>query len=659
MSSEQRKISECDLANEVFALALSLKMDVSRIVSLVEEWLVATMNGSRTESIEVAISQIGMDKVRWQDFSSEEDSLPTSNTLSRLLLKYRQKEGSSLTQGLVFTPDWLVDNMVRLAYDCWTNLQISDKGTKLLSSKPHSIPTWFDGCVGTGNFAIGILRFTLSLRGSITEEDLSRLQFADIDETAVKICRLRVALWLISEAGWPSFDRALKIASRQIQHRNTLHDCTQQSRLQFDSQSSWGIGVDIVIGNPPYVRSERMPSNQKNELKELYSSIWTGKSDLCQFFIANSALRCRKGGVVCLIAPASFQRSLTGRKLRGFLSEEAPPSIVFDFNELEVFENVSLDASIFVLTPGTQRSLGRLIQLNSFAEAREITSKIDICKSIEFPINRDLPWRPAVSGSCSSKLAKFQTLAQAGYNILSGLKTGFQEAYVIDSVTAQEFLDDPASKSYLEKLILPREIRKWQSKWKGSYLLNIPKGVELQRTSRLLTWFLKYKDRLESRSDVLGHPTWYGLRECDYLNLMRSPKIIFPDISSSNRFSLDFENILIPDGSFFIPSTNLFLLGILNSRFAMRYFSNLCMSIGRPGEGGRLRFKKAYVCEFKIPIESECDQNIKDHIISLVSSIMVAEETVSLEDQLNEAIEELYAKDNVLKHGTVEEYAFG
>lgn len=656
MNYKKANFSEEQLTELILGHARHSNLNISEIVSLIEKWLRRDSRQYSIPSEDKILRPFNLHEVAWGEFNSSDPTEATSQILSTLFLKSRNEEGVLTTQGIVLTPDWLVDEMVEMAYQSWVkeNSQFkTDANTSDLN------PIWFDGCVGTGNFAIGILKFIKRKRGTVTYADLNTLQLADIDEVAVQISRIRVALWLTLVGEWESFDKALEAVIPQIKVRNALLEICEQSTLIFENDTDWGKGVDIVIGNPPYVRSERIPIQSKEMLKRLYPSIWTGKSDLYHFFIANSVLRCRKSGVVCLVSPASFQRALSGTRIRQYISKQSPPSYVLDFNELEVFPGVSLDASVFVLTPGKRRATGKLFLVNDLSEVKGLASAIDSQNLVEFPIQGSHPWRPAVSHPVGNGNVKFHTLKQSGIKILSGIKTGLQEAYVVEGAIARQFLEDSESKTFLEKLILPREIDRWSSGWRGRYLVNIPKGKVLSKQSLLYNWFTRFRTRLELRKDVIGHPTWYGLRECDYLELMRKPKIIFPDISSTNRFSICYEPVLIPDGSFFIPGTNLFLLGILNSRLALKYFESFCMSIGRPGSGGRLRFKKTYIQEFKIPIESECEPRLRNMIIELVEKIIVVEDRTKLEEELNILVEELYARGQDSRVNYNKEYAVG
>lgn len=58
---------------------------------------------------------------------------------------------------------------------------------------------------------------------------------------------------------------------------------------------------------------------------------------------------------------------------------------------------------------------------------------------------------------------------------------------------------------------------------------------------------------------------WWELRSCDYWDAFAGPKIVWPDISKLPRFSMDRGGLYMGNTGYFIPTTDLYLLGILSS----------------------------------------------------------------------------------------------
>jgi hypothetical protein len=101
---------------------------------------------------------------------------------------------------------------------------------------------------------------------------------------------------------------------------------------------------------------------------------------------------------------------------------------------------------------------------------------------------------------------------------------------------------------------------------------------------------------------------------------MDKPKIIFPDISTSPRFALDDKGCFSSNTTYFIPSADLYLLGLLNSRLGCFYFTKTCAGLEGKNEI-YLRFFGQYLEGFPIrPINfsDPADKARHDKMVKLV-----------------------------------------
>jgi len=80
----------------------------------------------------------------------------------------------------------------------------------------------------------------------------------------------------------------------------------------FDTRSMFGLSVfDLIIGNPPYVKTEHFGASTKKELSDNYAEFRDGKKrqwvdDLYVHFIFRAFELVGDGGIVCLITNDSF-----------------------------------------------------------------------------------------------------------------------------------------------------------------------------------------------------------------------------------------------------------------------------------------------------------------------------------------------------------------
>ena len=112
----------------------------------------------------------------------------------------------------------------------------------------------------------------------------------------------------------------------------------QTSRADwFDPGRMFGVkgGLDIVIGNPPYVRQEKI-KELKPSLKDQYDC-YTGTADLYVYFYERGFQLLRDNGILTYISSNKYFRTAYGKKLRDFLARQSTVSQLIDFGDAPRF----------------------------------------------------------------------------------------------------------------------------------------------------------------------------------------------------------------------------------------------------------------------------------------------------------------------------------
>jgi restriction endonuclease TaqI-like protein len=113
-------------------------------------------------------------------------------------------------------------------------------------------------------------------------------------------------------------------------------------------------------------------------------------------------------------------------------------------------------------------------------------------------------------------------------------------------------------------------------------------------------FFMKgHEAKLRSRSDQ--GMFWWELRSCAYYNVFESPKIVWQDLSYHSRFALCDPGIVVEATSFALPSSDLWLLSVLNSPL-------ICSWLWRKAIHGKdevLRLKNLYTERIPVITPSE------------------------------------------------------
>jgi len=129
---------------------------------------------------------------------------------------------------------------------------------------------------------------------------------------------------------------------------------------------------DIIIGNPPYVRTKNIEPEYLKFLRNNYKSCENGNIDLYYAFIEYSSLFSTRSS---LITPNSWLYNASAKNLR-IITKENLGSLI-DFKQKQIFKNVSVYTSIFFfnkLSPA--KSI--LVYKESLEEELRIIEKITL-----------------------------------------------------------------------------------------------------------------------------------------------------------------------------------------------------------------------------------------------------------------------------------------
>jgi hypothetical protein len=369
-------------------------------------------------------------------------------------------------------------------------------------------------------------------------------------------------------------------------------------------------GFDIQIANPPYVRHERI-QEFKPQLKQVYPEIYSSTADLYCYFYARSLQLLKPGGMLAFISSNKWFRANYGKKLRQHIADTCQIHSITDFGELPVFKSAATFPMIFICSRASTNA-GATI----FTQVKSLEHPYPNVREIIQHGGAILP-RKAIFGSnwlltdnaTASRIAQMESVGVAlgkyvNGEIYYGIKTGFNQAFAIDHQTRDKLIfADPASEEMIEPLVTGDDIRKWHLRDRGKWLIVAKTGVDISKYPSILNHLQQWQPQLEKRCDKGNY--WWELRACAYYAALDRSKIIFPDIAKESRFTFDPDGKYLGNTAYFIPTDDLYLLGVLNSSSVWSFCQEKCSVIGDAGNNGRLRLFKQFVETIPIPPASK------------------------------------------------------
>ncbi|HEH6252233.1 TPA: Eco57I restriction-modification methylase domain-containing protein [Campylobacter jejuni] len=428
-------------------------------------------------------------------------------------------------------------------------------------------------------------------------------------------------------------------------------------------------GFDLIIGNPPYIRQEEL-KELKSHLAKNYK-VYKGTSDIYTYFyeLGFNVLKDR-GGVLSYITSNKYTRAGYGEALREFLLKNVKFLEYTDLNGIKVFDSATVDTSILCF----EKSKSKDNKFKYLALSNEILKTcaydIGLYKDFaEFSQNslskESFTFSDENASALKAKIERIGTPLKEWYglNINYGIKTGYNEAFIITTEKRNEILancKDEAEKERTAKLIRKmlrgRDIKRYSYEWAGLWVINTHNGyknqngekveaINIENYPSLKKHFDEFYPQLEKRADKGLTP--YNLRNCAYIEEFEKEKIVYPCIMAKEpcfSYETSFAFAMAPANIITSNSDILkYILAFLNSDFIYLMLRKFYMGGGIEGE-----LKTNNLEKLPIPKINSKNQKLADELINLVDKILKAKEqdknanTQELENKINSLVYKLY-----------------
>lgn len=436
-------------------------------------------------------------------------------------------------------------------------------------------------------------------------------------------------------------------------------------------------GFDLIIGNPPYIRQEEL-KELKPHLAKNYK-VYKGTSDIYTYFyeLGFNVLKDR-GGVLSYITSNKYTRAGYGEALREFLLKNVKFLEYTDLNGIKVFDSATVDTSILCFEKlKSKDNKFKYLSLNNEI-LKTCAYNIGLYKDFaEFSQNslskESFTFSDENTSALKAKIERIGTPLKEWYglNINYGIKTGYNEAFIITTEKRNEILancKDEAEKERTAKLIRKmlrgRDIKRYSYEWAGLWIIVFEFGSYkiLEKDYPAIYNHLKqYKKKLQARGQCtnkpvtdqkqyLGQHHWLELDNNpnkDYLLQFEKEKIGWQRVTQEPSFILEKECILLDSMAFMVANSKnelKYLLGFLNSSLIFYYFKN----IGHLYSDKGFLLSNQYVEKFPIPKINSKNEKLANELINLVDEILKAKEqdknanTQELENKINSLVYKLY-----------------
>ena len=375
------------------------------------------------------------------------------------------------------------------------------------------------------------------------------------------------------------------------------------------------VGVDFVLGNPPYIRLEDVPAARGAAYRAACPTM-RGRSDIFVGFIETGLRLLGPNGVLGYIVADRWMHNQYGARLRDLVAAEFAVEAVVSMHDVEAFEEpVSAYPAVTIIRRAVQstavladahRSFGetdaRALRQWSGSRSQRLNSAAVSAAKLPAWFNAGSSWPsgdPANLALIADLETRFPLLEsrETRTRVGIGVASGVDDVYLTKNSNLVEA-------DRLLPLLTTRDTTDGTADWSGTYLVNPWKDgrlVELADFPRLRGYLESHAEAVKGRHVARKNPErWFRTIDRVEPGLLERKKLVIPELKAFIQPVLD-SGITYPHhGLYFITSDQWdleVLGGLLLSDIAELFVATYCVKM----RGGCYRFQAQYLRRIRVP----------------------------------------------------------
>lgn len=448
-----------------------------------------------------------------------------------------------------------------------------------------------------------------------------------------------------------------------------------QSRSAGWFDPDWMLGqpnFDLVIGNPPYRQLQKYDKATKDSLKAQGYATHVNTGDIYSLFYERGVELLRQRGILAYITSNNWMRAKYGESTRKYFVKYNPLTLV-DFGMAQMFESATTYTNILILQKATNERETRMVRVRDDFDADKtpLADYVDANASVQTRLDEN-SWVAYTQTEYDLKRRvekqgvplKDETTWKIEINY--GIKTGYNEAFIIDQAKRDELVAaDAKSAEIIRPVLRGRDIRAWVPAWKGLHLIGTFPALNLDidhypairdylepMKMRLEPKPLNHSGRWQGRKS--GSYRWFETQDSiGYYKDFDKPKILYPDITQSMSFTYDkstnyYANNLI----YLLTGSSLsYIVAVFNSPlFRYIFRSNFPEVLGN---SARLQTPGFWKIPIKPPVPEQewLFERLADYIIFAKKTEGLGAMALFFQQLVNGLVYELYFEAELRKAG--------
>lgn len=505
--------------------------------------------------------------------------------------------------GAVYTPLYIREYIVKEALRRYSDTELSNIKIGDLSC-------------GCGGFFITAALYIHQKTGNPIHEIISN--FYGVDIASYSIDRTRIILNLLCL----SFNEDI-VAQPNLYQANSL-----DFNIFSIDEIAQNQGLDVIIGNPPYVSSSKI-SEESKQLLCNWSVASTGKTDLYLPFFQLAIEALKPGGTLGYITVNNFYRSLNGRAFRAYMSEHRYNLQMIDFGSEQVFKGRSTYTCICLIS----KIEGNIVYCKKNSHELNSLSAEEFIR-IEYGNLDDFAGWTLCDTVTTNNIRKIESIGTPIgklFDIKNGFATLKNDIYLFTPIRESKkyfYIKYKNTEIKIEKAICRKAIKPNILKTDRDiddnleyiifpYTLDacnkaVPVDEDIMKTKfpYALEYLRQNFEALKSRDkESRTYAPWYAYGRTQALNII-GKKLLFPYLADKPYFVLTEDETLLFYNGYAIVSESSRKLKVLRRILQSSVFWYYIKHTSKPYGGNYFALAKNYVKNFGIPKLAEAEEEI-------------------------------------------------
>lgn len=339
-------------------------------------------------------------------------------------------------------------------------------------------------------------------------------------------------------------------------------------------------GFDVVIGNPPYIQLQKM-GKETDILQDAGFETFARTGDIYCLFYEKGFDLLKKGGTLTYITSNKWMRGGYGKSLRGFFTKVNTKKILNlgpgIFHSATVDTNIYIGKKEYFANSVTGISIDNRFDI-SFLKDDDLIPLNDVSEDAWVVLDED-------DLKISKAFEKYgKPLKDWEIKINFGIKTGFNEAFIIDQAKRDELVaEDLKADELIRPILKGREIERYNAEWSKDFIISTfpAKNLNIDDYANVKKYLEDFLPKLNQSGEEFINKIgevektrkktvnkWFETQDpIAFQDEFKKEKVIWKRIGSIMRFAYSDEEMYCLDSTCIATGEKIkYLTAVLNSK---------------------------------------------------------------------------------------------